>query len=111
MLRAYYTALKALMVSPSRPLGLPIELVLYIFQLAEFTCPFSDKSLYSKVDFDRDLAGTTLVCNAMERARSWLHTPPIPGRLLRLMWRVEPSIHPAEPIMSRTHVSLYIIII
>ena len=108
VLRTFYTALKALMPTSPRCAGLPIELLLYIFQLAEFACPWPDKLLSSRVEFDRDLAGTTLVCNSMEKARSWLHTPPIPGRSLRLIWRVVPSIHPAEPVMSRTHVSLLV---
>ncbi|KAF8597225.1 hypothetical protein BDV93DRAFT_527595 [Ceratobasidium sp. AG-I] len=102
-LRTFYMALKALMPTSPSCLGLPIELVLYIFQLAEFTCPWPDKSLYTKVESDRELAGKILACNAMESTRSWLRTPPIPGRSLRSIWRVEPRIHPAEPVMSRTH--------
>ncbi|KAL5633555.1 hypothetical protein ACGC1H_003893 [Rhizoctonia solani] len=104
VLYLYYATVKALArASTSRP-GLPIEIILYICQLANFTNPWPNKPMYTEVAFDR---GATETPNAplgpSNEIRPWLCSPPLSPSILRKAWQVEPCIHPAQPIMSRTH--------
>ncbi|KAG8796713.1 hypothetical protein FRC12_005807 [Ceratobasidium sp. 428] len=101
LLRAYYTGVKALSLSSLRRPSLPVEIVLYICQLAEFAWP--NTHLSSKVDYDRSLAGTIMKGEDNTITRPWLCTRPVPRALLGRIWKAEPRIHPTEPVMSRTH--------
>ncbi|CAE6382057.1 unnamed protein product [Rhizoctonia solani] len=103
VLYLYYTTVKALaLASISRP-GLPIEIILYICQLANFTNPWPNKSMYTEVVFDRGAADIPVALGSSNEIRPWLCTPPFSPSILKKSWQFVPCIHPAEPVMSRTH--------
>ncbi|QRV73545.1 hypothetical protein RhiJN_01559 [Ceratobasidium sp. AG-Ba] len=102
-LRVYYATVKALALGTLCRPGLPLEIILYVCQLAGFVSPWPDTSFSDKVDYDRSLAGTVMDGEDGAIARPWLCTQPIPGGLLRRIWKAEPHIYPVEPVMSRTH--------
>ncbi|CEL56440.1 hypothetical protein RSOLAG1IB_07827 [Rhizoctonia solani AG-1 IB] len=103
-LRLYYTAVKALaLASASRP-GLPVEIILNVCQLAGFANPLPNGSVYTEVMFDRGATNTPMaLVDSSNEIRPWLCTPPLSPSLLKKVWQAEPLIHPAEPVMSRTH--------
>ncbi|KAF8705434.1 hypothetical protein RHS03_05687, partial [Rhizoctonia solani] len=103
LLRLYYTTVKALALSSlSRP-ALPVEVILCICQLAGFVDPWPNRSLYAEVAFDRGAVDTSIESGSSNEIRPWLCSPPLSSLFLKKAWRAEPCIHPAEPVMSRTH--------
>ncbi|KAH7326824.1 hypothetical protein B0J17DRAFT_680800 [Rhizoctonia solani] len=104
-LHLYYTTVKSLaLASISRP-GLPVEIIIYICQLANFTNIWPNKSMYAEVAFDREAtaAESPIALGSSNEIRPWLCTPPLLPSILRKACLVEPCIHPSEPMMSRTH--------
>ncbi|KAF8757673.1 hypothetical protein RHS01_03579 [Rhizoctonia solani] len=46
---------------------------------------------------------TSMESGSSNEIRPWLCSPPLSSLFLKKAWRAEPCIHPAEPVMSRTH--------
>ncbi|CAE6370569.1 unnamed protein product [Rhizoctonia solani] len=102
-LHLYYTTVKALALpSISRP-ALPVEIIIHICQLIGFIDPWPNRSVYTEVAFDRGATDTSTASDSSNEIRPWLCTPPLSPSLLKKVWKAEPCIHPAEPVMSRTH--------